>query len=324
MAQIQVTELSTPESFVMKRIAQNLGLNIRPETTSYDSSKNIWTVTLRAIIPSQVITKEKPLKTFVYRFENIGKVELTKTDDEFKFLAMPKASKIDLVLYSRWTDLTKKLEQEILKVGEPVWGQLTYVKMLLRPMYALILHTLTNKKLVIKEIQKEVQQEKHVHFLVSKGYLEIDEKYGTYRASNLLTGLEQHFYKKYSDESSDFFVTSNIVGSIFANHYREIKSKLHANAPSVYVDTTTAYYLDAIRMGEPIQITENDLWRKYRMISRRPTARGITIPYPAVISEIVAGKLLNRNDDGYIYASEKVFKKLESMGSELVAEVSEM
>ena len=77
-------------------------------------------------------------------------------------------------------------------------------------------------------------------------------------------------------------------------------------------------------MGEPIQIAENDLWRKYRMISRRPTARGITIPYPAVISEIVAGKLLNRNDDGYIYASEKVFKKLESMGSELVAEVSEM
>jgi hypothetical protein len=323
MDQIQIVESSSPESFVMKRIAQNIGLNIRPERAVYDSTKRIWTIQLKAIIPSQVMAQGKPLKTFVYRFENIGKIELTKEDNDFKFLKVPKAFNLDLVLYSRWSDLTIKLEQEILKVGEPVWGQLTYVKMLLRPMYALILHTLTNKKLFVHELKNQPSQEKTVRFLLEKGYLELDERRDIYRSSNFLTGLEHHLYQKYREEGSDFFVTGQIVGNIFSKHYREIKSKLHANAPSVYVDTSTAYYLDAIRMGEPIRMSEEELWKKYRMIGHRPTASKINVAYPTVISEIVAGHLLDRNEDGYIRGHNKVMEKLIPLGPELAAQISE-
>ncbi len=89
MRQIEVKEITTAESLVMKRIAQNLGLNLRPEKAVFDSSSKTWTVSMKIIIPSQVTTLNKPIKTFIYRFDNIAKAELTKENNYFKFLQFP-------------------------------------------------------------------------------------------------------------------------------------------------------------------------------------------------------------------------------------------
>lgn len=323
MDQIQVSEISSPEALVMKKIVKNIGLNIRPEKAIFNSATNNWTVSLRAVVPSQVMVKGKPFKTFLYRFDKLGEAEVRSIDNELKIISFPKGNDVDLELYLKWTELTQKLIKEILRVGEPVWGHLTYVQMLLRPMYSLILHTLTHKKLLIHEMNDQ-QQQKHIQFLRSRGYLEVDSSHGTYVASNMLTNLEELLYKKYAEKGTDFFVTSQVVGMIFAKHYKDIKSELHAHAPSVYVDTSTAYYVDAIRAKQPILMSENDLWKKYRMIGHRPTTKDPTISYPTVISEIVAGKLLDRNEEGYVRANDDVLRKLEPLGVELSKHITDI
>ncbi len=325
MRQIQVKEITTPESLVMKRIAQNLGLNLRPEKAAFNSSANTWTIPMKAIIPSQVTTRGKPIKTFIYRFGNVAKAELTKENNEFKFLQFPKAPEIDNELHMHWTDLTQKLVQEILKVGEPVWGQLTYVQMFLRPLYSIILHTLTNRKLSFSEVRKQ-EQEKYVQFLLKRGYLEEDLNEGVYKASNHLTALEHHLYEKYKDEKllSDFFVTGQVIGTIFAKYYNDLKIELRVFAPSIYVDTSTAYYIDAIRAGASILMSEMELWKKARMIGHRSTTSVKTISYPTVISEIVAGKIFARDHEGFICANESVFNRLNPLEVELAQEISEI
>jgi len=325
MGQIQVKELNTPESLVMKRIAQSIGLNLRPEKSVFDSISNTWTVPIKAIIPSQVTAQDKPIKTFLYRFNNIAKAKLTKIDNEFRFTDFPKSSVIENDLYAHWTDLTYKLTQEILKAGEPVWGQLTYIRMFLRPLYSIILHTLTNRKLTFHDLEQQ-DQRRYIQFLLNRGYLEEDVQEGIYKASNQLTVLQQHLYEKYKDQSvlSDFFVTGQIIGIIFAKYYTEIKSELHAYAPGIYVDTSAAYYIDAIRAGTAILMSEIELWKKARMLGHRSANAAKPIAYPTVISEIVAGKILSRNRDGMISANEGIFNRLRPLKEELTQEISEI
>ncbi|MGI0094350.1 MAG: hypothetical protein ACREA8_09640, partial [Nitrosotalea sp.] len=154
--------------------------------------------------------------------------------------------------------------------------------------------------------------------------VELDYNHESYIASPFLIALAEKFYNRYNDTGSDFIVTSKIIGTIFAKHYREIKNTLGAHSPSVYVDTSMAYYLDAIRTGELIRMTVKELWRKYRMIGHKRTTEVIGSGYSAVISEIVLGKLLNKNQDGQIYANEGVFKQLEPYGRELSNQLVEI
>lgn len=324
MQQIHVEQLATPEAYVMRRIITSVGLNIRPEKAVFDEMSRVWTVPLKAIIPSQVVSKNKSIRTFLYKFENIGNVKLTKEGNDFKFIDFPKVCKIDDDLHTQWYDLTEKVEREILSVGESIWGELTYLKMLLRPMYTIIGEMITDHKLYLNELQRNPQQLKHVEFLKTRDYLEFDKKSGMYSASKFLTMMSEKLYKKYNDEALGFIVTSKIVGSIFSKYYREIKYDLGVHAPSVYVDTSMAYYLDAIRAGESIDMTIDELWRKYRMVGHKPTTVEVGSNYPTVVSEIVLGKLLDKNENGYIYANEDVFSKLQPLGAELVQQLVEI
>lgn len=321
---IRVKELSTPEAFVMRRIITSVGLNIRPQKATYDSQSRIWTVPLKAVVPSQVTSQNNTMRTFLYRFENIGSVKLQKDGDDYKVIEFPKVGIIDESLHSQWYDLTSKVEKEILGIGEPIWGELTYVRMLLRPMYTIIGQTITDHKLFLSELRKNPQQLKHVEFLKSREYLEFDEEKGSYTASNSLTMMAEKWYKKYDDDALAFIVTSKLVGSIFSKYYRDIKYQLGAHSPSVYVDTSMAYYIDAIRTREPIRMELDELWKKYRMIGHRPTYAEVGTGYPTVIDEMVVGKLLNTTQDGKIYANENVFNQLEPLGYDLSHQLVEI
>lgn len=324
MHQIHVEELSTPEAFVMRRIITSVGLNIRPEKAIFDDKTRIWTVPLKAIIPSQVVSKSNTIRTFLYRFENIGNVKLTKEDNDFKFIEFPKVSIIDDELHSQWYDLTQKVEQEILRSGESIWGELTYLKMLLRPMYTIIGEMITDHKLYLDELKTNTQLLRYVEFLRLKEYLDFNEDNQTYAASKLLTMISEKLYKKFNDEALGFIVTSRIVGGIFAKFYREIKYDLGVHIPSVYVDTSMAYYLDAIRVGESIDMTMDELWRKYRMVGHKTTTAKVGSNYPTVVSEMVLGKLLDKSENGKIYANEDVFSKLQPLSAELTQQLVEI
>lgn len=321
---IRVKELSTPEAFVMRRIITSVGLNIRPEKAIYDNKTRIWTVPLKAIVPSQVTSQNNTMRTFLYRFENLGSVKLQKEGEDYKVIEFPKVGIIDESLHSQWYDLTAKVEKEILGIGEPIWGELTYVRMLLRPMYTIIGQMITDHKLSLSELKKNPQQLKHVEFLKSREYLEFNEEKESYTASNSLTLMAEKWYKKYDDDALAFIVISKVVGSIFAKYYRDIKYQLGAHSPSVYVDTSTAYYIDAIRTKEPIRMVLNELWKKYRMIGHRSTYAEVGANYPAVIDEMVLGKLLNKNTEGEIYANENVFNHLEPYGHDLSHQLVEI
>lgn len=323
MRHIYPKELSTPEAFVMNRLADSIGLNIRPQKAIFDDVKRIYTVPLKGMIPSQVTNRDKALKTFLYQFEDLGEFQLKRDGDTFIVIDFPRAPEIDEKLHNKWYDLTTELEQEILKVGVSIWGELTYVKMLLRPMYSIILNTLANEKISLSDIHRDKSYLNHVRFLESQKYLEFDQDAESYRPSNLLIGLSQNYYTSLN-EGSSFHIASKIVGGIFATHYRQIKTELHAHSPSVYVDTSMAYYLDAIRSGESIQMTKEQLWRKYRMIGHKRTTQEVSRGYTTVISEIILGKLLNRNEDGYIFANESVFSKLQPLGDKLIEQLAEI
>ena len=321
---IKIKELSTPESFVMKKIITSIGLNIRPQKATFNDQTRIWTVPLKAIVPSQVTSKDNTIRTFLYRFEDIGSVKLQKDGDDYKILEFPKTENIDDVLHSQWYDLTHKVEQEILQIGESIWGELTYVRMLLRPMYTIIGEMITDHKLFHSELKNNPQQLKHIEFLKSKEYLEFNSDNGAYTASKYLTRMAEEWYKKYNDDALGFIVTSKLVGSIFSKHYKEIKYGLGVHAPSVYVDTSMAYYLDAIRTGEQILMPLDELWKKYRMIGHRATYVEVGSGYPTVISEMVLGKLLNKTQEGEVYAHESVFNQLKPLGHDLSHQLVEI
>ncbi len=183
---------------------------------------------------------------------------------------------------------------------------------------------ITNHKLYLSELKKNPQQLKHVEFLKSKEYLEFNTDNDAYSASNSLTMMAEKWYKKYDDDAMGFIVTSKVVGSIFSKYYRDIKYQLGAHSPSVYVDTSMAYYIDAIRTREPIRMALDELWKKYRMIGHRPTYAEVGAGYPTVIDEMVLGKLLNINQDGEIYANENVFNQLEPLGHDLSHQLVEI
>jgi len=325
MTTIAIEEIQSPEAFVMCRLARRIGVNIRPGEAVYDKERLLWKVPLRAVVTSQVAPKDRPSKRFVYDFKNIAEALVEQDGDQYHMRHFPNAEFLEDYLVREFDTLTEKIENVILSYDNEVWGQFTYVRTFLRPVYDIVTNALTERKLSLDFIEQTGKHSGHyVQMLLDMGLLEIDENQPRQvRASNELTRLHERVYR-FDTKFDVFNVASAVAGRIFSSQYRRIRNEFKIYSPTAYVDATKAYYLDAVRMGERIPMTEKELYQKFRIVGHRNPYESKNFKFKTIISEVVGGKLLERDADDNVIGSKSIFDKVMPFQDEIVKAAPEI
>ena len=307
---ITINELQNVEAVTMKYIAQNLGLNIRPRKAHFVEEEGLWKVLLQAIVPRRVTKRDRETKVFIYYLDDVGHLLYKKTDKTFTMVSSPSSSEIEGEIAQRFSNLTERIEREVLKEGQMNWGKLSWIRTFLRPMYSIVINILSRKKMPIEALVKQ-DQWKFAKLLIEEDYVKIDEERPSYLIpTNKLTGTWEQLYRREKLTSSGFTIAELVVGKVFASRYDEIKTDLHINPPTAYVDTTKVYYVDAIRFGENIPICEDELFFKYQKIGARIFRTEIaSLRFRTLLSELVAAELLDR-EGNYITGRQRIFDNL--------------
>ena len=177
-------------------------------------------------------------------------------------------------------------------------------------MYSIVINILPQKKMPIDALVKE-DHWKFAKLLIEEDYIKIDEERSGYLIpTNKLTGTWEELYRKEKMPSGLHTIAERVVGKVFANRYGEIKTDLHINPPIAYVDTTKVYYIDAIRFGENIPISENELFFEYQKIGARAFRSQISLQgFRTLLSELVAVELLDKKGN-YVTGRERIFDNL--------------
>jgi len=299
----------------MKYIAQHLGLNIRPCKSLFVEEEGLWKVPLKAIVPRRVTKRDREAKVFIYHLDQVGHLLYEKTDKIFVLISPPSSSEIESEIAQRFADLTECIERELLKEGERNWGKLAWLKTFLRPMYSIVINILPQKKISVEALVQEGNWE-FAKFLIEEEYIKIaEERKSCLIPTNKLTRIWEELYagsaRAFEETSSVLQTTAEIVvGKVFANQYSKIKTDLRINSPTAYVDATKVYYIDAIRFGENIPISENELFFEYQKIGARTFRSKTSLPgFRTLLSELASVELLVKRGS-YVLGRQRIFDNL--------------
>jgi len=125
--------------------------------------------------------------------------------------------------------------------------------------------------------------------------------------TNKLTMTAERQYQK---NRSIHSLAEEVVGGVFANRYSEIKKDLRIYSPTAYVDTTTVYYIDALRYGENIPIHEDNLFYEYLKMGARTLRSKINIMrFRTLLSELESVNLLEKKGR-YVTGKPRFFDNL--------------
>jgi hypothetical protein len=314
MGQIIVKELDTPEAAIMKYIARNVGLNIRAGRSTHDKYTDEWTIPLKALVPSRVRLSDTEYKTFVYRFEELGNAIVKKDGGKFKIIEFPRALEIDNSLRLQFSDITEKLERKLLEVGEKSWGHLSLIEVFLRPLYKII-NTLLADGSIHRSILEKSSHTDYLNLLINQEFAEYDANNNMIiRPTNLLTKMNENNTRQ-TKRTDPNYVAQEVVGMVFSKEYEYIHETMKNRVPSVYVDTTKAYYLNAVRIGSPIPMSTSQLLSKYRMFEQ--STRKVH-DFNTVIGELVTVDLLAKDSYDNIIANTKVFDQVLPLRKEIL------
>lgn len=307
---ITISELQNVEAVAMKYIAQSLGLNIRPRKAHFVEEEELWKVPLQAIVPRRVTKRDRETKVFIYYLDDVGRLLYKQTNETFVLTSPPSSSEIESEITQRFSNLTECIEKEILKEGQTNWGKLTWIRNFLRPIYSIVISILLEKKMPIDALAKE-DHWKFAKLLIEEEYIEIDKERPSYlKPTNKLTLTWEELYRGEKSPHGLFTIAELVVGKVFANRYDEIKTDLHINPPTAYVDTTKVYYVDAVRFGENIPISENELFFEYQKMRARAFRPEVSfVGFRWLLSELVDAELLDRKRD-YVTGRERIFDNL--------------
>ena len=152
---------------------------------------------------------------------------------------------------------------------------------------------------------------KFAKLLIEEEYVKIDkERSGYLIPTNKLVGTWEELYRKGEMSFVLPTIAELVVGKVFANRYDKIKTDLRINPPTAYVDTTKVYYIDAIRFGENIPISENELFLEYQKIGAHAFRSEISLQgFRTLLSELVAAELLNKRGN-YVTGRARIFDNL--------------
>jgi len=320
MSVVRIQEIENPKSVAMKYICKRLGLNLRPSEPVFEKENRVWSVPIKAVVPSKVSRRDGLSKTFYYTF-NVGDLKL---DEEFHIIQKLGAQELDEIIFSQWKDLNEVIQKEILQYARGRWGKLTHVRTFLRPIYTLVIAFLDRKRVRVSEFGDE--SKKWFELLRASGYIEPagDDEF---KSSNILNGLDESLTLE--GNQSDFDVADLVAGNVYATEFDRIRDDFKIHAPSIYVDTAQLYYADAVNFKEIIPIQQDELFLKYRQIGSRITYREAMsqkgYSFGTVVSELIAVGLLHRQQENII-GDQKLFDHLVqfreqiSPSSELISE----
>jgi hypothetical protein len=321
MSVVRIQEIENPKSVVMKYICKRLGLNLRPGEPVFHEEDRVWSVPIKAVVPSKVSRRDGFSKTFYYTF-NVGDFKL---DEEYHIIQKPGALQLDEMLFSQWNDLNEVIQKEILQYARERWGKLTHVRTFLRPVYTIVIAFLDRKRVGVSEFGYE--SKKWFELLELSGYIEsiTDDEF---KSTNMLNALDQKLSQEGSQ--SDFDVADLVAGNIYATDFQRIRDDFHIHAPTIYVDTAQLYYADAVNFKEIVPIQQDELFLKYRQVGSRIAYREAMsqkgYSFATVVSELIAVGLLHRQEEGDIVGDQKLFDHLVqfrdqiSPSSELISE----
>jgi hypothetical protein len=306
---IKIEELQSVEAVAMKYVIQNLGFNIRPRKAEEDPERKLWKVPLQAIVPRRVTRKDKETRVFIYRMEDVGQLLYEEKGNNFELVLSNSALEIEGEISKRFTKLTENIEREILQEGKTNWGKLKWVKTFLNPMYTIVINLLsTQEPISIRTLQDEERLWRYAKLLLKEKYVKLDDATSSYlMPAEKLTMMEENQFRKGVSSHS---VAEQVVGNVFANKYQEIKTDLRINTPTVYVDTTKVYYVDALRYGENIFIHEKSLFYEYQKLGARTFSPGISLMnFRTLLSELDSVNMLNKKGK-YVGGNERLFTDL--------------
>jgi len=317
MGQITLNELETPEACVMKYIVRKIGLNIRIGSPNFNTSTNEWLIPLKALVPSILKLGDSDYKTFIYRFEDLGNATVVKEDNHYKLIDFPKAHDIDDKLLIQFSDLTSKMEKKLLKIGEPKWGRLTLIQVFLRPLYNII-NTLLSEGSMSTNMIEENKQKEYLDLLVKQDIVKLSSveraNERSILPSNLLTKIHENMMH-ISRRLDTNIVAEEIVGMIFSREYDYIHDSMNNRAPSIYIDTTKAYYLNAVRIGSPIPMSTTQLLSKYKIFGRSQRKR---LNFNTIVGELVSESMLSKDNNDNITADDDVFREVLPLRDEMM------
>jgi hypothetical protein len=210
------------------------------------------------------------------------------------------------------------MEKILLEVGQSKWGYLSYVEMFLRPLYNIINNMLENGFVHPLTI-KQNNLEEYLKILNNQGFVKFEND-ALVKPSNLLTMVSQNLVGKIKRNEPNL-VAKEIVGIVFSKEYEYIHTHMNNRVPTVYVDATKAYYLDAVRAGSPIPMTTAQLLSNYRLLAHTSSR---SFNFSTVVAELVTAKLLSKDEKDSITADNEVFNKVIPLRKDLLEIATEV
>jgi hypothetical protein len=318
---IVLPERDTLRAQAMKYVVDKIGFNVQPEEPKYDKEEELWRVDCKVSLSNYITNKGKEGKKFVYHFYNVGELLYKEIKGDYILINQVFKSDIEREVLNRYTSLTKEMEKELLLIGSNSWGKLTLVKYYLSPLYAMISNLLDKGYITLSEIRSK-KNYKFFKLLLNSGYLNIEESNKTsYIMSNKFEKLKEKQYELINNLDI-FGITEGIVGRIFGEHYEIIKDDFGIRPPTSYVDTTKAYYFDALRYGDIIKLKDKDILYSLSNFDGS-LSRYDYMNFKKSLYELVNTTLLLKQEEFY-YGNENIYDSLYRYRDSLLSGGSEI
>ena len=299
---ISIKERKDPIALAMKYVINNLGINIRPKDAFFNEEEKHFIINLNAIIPNEISPIGKAEKSIIFIFENIGKMIM---DKDGKVIKSDYAQDIEDRIQSEFWKLHQKVEDTIKEYGKNKWGRLVPFKWFLKPIYAIV-----NRLIIDGELKKSrLIVEDYWKYVIPL----LDNDLVTYDShnedklicSNLLNGL----IEKCEDQIT---ISELAVGIIVASSTDYLVNELKVSTFLPYIDFPKMYYLDALEYGEMIELSYDDLFKKYIRFSRKGDStfkKDLNFQY--MITDLVSAEILTENKtNNSISGVDKLFNEV--------------
>src|SRR5438309_11325033 len=241
---IVLKTIASPRTVATDHILRRLGLNFRAGTPSLGKDGN-WHVPLRVLIPASPDVIPRLDQQLFYRFDSFSEIVV---DSNLNVINAPRKADLNVKFQSELSSLLSKIERMIVEYGSDKWARIPLIRSFLNPLNAIISQALSLPSISLSKLEQQGEYLTYANWLKRAGFLEDSkDKPAHIRKTNELVMMAE----KYKQERGSFYIdeTAVEVTSIICSKFYEEVCERVTVLPS-YVDTTTAYYLKAIKTNK--------------------------------------------------------------------------
>jgi hypothetical protein len=301
--------IRTPRTVATDYVLSRLGLNFRAAEPRLEKN-GMWHVPLKALVPASPDIVPRRQDQLYYRFESFGEIVM---DLDLKLIEVPRKAILSERFQAELSTLFAKIEKTILEYGSHKWGRIPFIRSFLNPLNAIISQALSlpNISLVKLEQQDYVV---YADFLRRAGFLEDSRDSPAHlRKTNQLVAIADKYLKErgfsyYLDDTA-----IEVTSIIFSQFYPEIRDRIRF--VSTYVDTTVAYYVQAVRLKKLVPMTVGDLEYAYNVLGRRVQDEKVT--FYGKVADLVTAGFLKWESEGVVSGVDGIYHKVAEFGPDL-------